>query len=309
MDITLFCRNGSKSHCLHLNSTVIIAVVVGLPLLSGLASYHLKPAPIVIEQSKQLSDNLSLKKEIAQQKQQLNSAVGAANKTLDSLALKLGQVQAKMTRVEALGTSLVEEEKLDNGEFDFNTTPPIGGLSNATNKNNSVVDFVAELDALSSRLDDRYEQLNILEDMMLNAEMHSFSVPSGRPILKGWLSSHYGKRKDPFSGKDAIHHGLDFAGKEGSSVVATASGIVIWSGKRYGYGNLVEIDHGNHYVTRYAHNKENLVKLGDYVEKGKVLALMGSTGRSTGPHVHYEVLKRNRHLNPKKYVKHIASNK
>ena len=127
-------------------------------------------------------------------------------------------------------------------------------------------------------------------------------MPSGRPVEEGWLSSTYGKRSDPFTGKPDFHPGLDFAGRKGSEVVAVADGVVIWSGPRGGYGNMVEIDHGHGYVTRYGHNEKNLVKVGDTVKKGQEIALMGSTGHSTGPHVHFEVLHNGKTVNPARFI-------
>ncbi|MBL4638591.1 MAG: M23 family metallopeptidase, partial [Proteobacteria bacterium] len=119
----------------------------------------------------------------------------------------------------------------------------------------------------------------------------------------GWISSYYGKRIDPFTGKKAFHKGLDLAGKAGSGIHTVADGMVTWIGKRSGYGALVEVDHGNGYVTRYAHNKTIKVKVGDKVNKGQVIALMGSTGRSTGPHVHFEILRDGKNINPYNFVK------
>ena len=127
-------------------------------------------------------------------------------------------------------------------------------------------------------------------------------IPSGRPINKGWISSRYGKRNDPFTGKPDFHKGIDLAGREGADVIAVGSGVVMWSGKRFGYGNMVEINHGNGYITRYGHNKENVVKVGDTVKKGQVIAQMGNTGRSTGPHVHFEVWRSGRTVDPMKFI-------
>jgi murein DD-endopeptidase MepM/ murein hydrolase activator NlpD len=125
---------------------------------------------------------------------------------------------------------------------------------------------------------------------------------SGRPIKSGWLSSYYGTRKDPFTGSPAHHKGIDFAGKQGDDVIATGSGIISWAGDRYGYGQLIEIDHGNGYKTRYGHNDKILVAVGEVVDKGQQIAQMGSSGRSTGPHVHYEILRSGKQINPLKYV-------
>jgi murein DD-endopeptidase MepM/ murein hydrolase activator NlpD len=120
------------------------------------------------------------------------------------------------------------------------------------------------------------------------------------------MSSYYGRRTDPFTGKPANHKGVDFAGKAGASVFAVADGVVTWSSKRYGYGELVEINHGNGYSTRYAHNSENLVAVGDEVSKGETVALMGDTGRATGPNLHFEVLHQGKQVNPVNFVRQGA---
>ena len=138
-------------------------------------------------------------------------------------------------------------------------------------------------------------------DMILSQQKKS-ARPSGRPISKGWISSYFGKRTDPFSGKIERHKGMDFAGKAGSKISSVSAGVVTWASSRYGYGNLVEINHGHGYSTRYGHNAEILVEVGDTVEKGQAISLMGSTGRSTGPHVHFEVLLNDRQVDPIRFV-------
>jgi murein DD-endopeptidase MepM/ murein hydrolase activator NlpD len=120
------------------------------------------------------------------------------------------------------------------------------------------------------------------------------------------MSSHFGRRVDPFTGRIATHEGVDFAGKLGSEIIAVGSGVVTWSSERYGYGQMVEINHGSGFMTRYAHNLENKVEVGDVVKKGQVIALMGTSGRSTGPHVHFEVYKHGRPVDPAAYI-HRAS--
>ncbi|MBL8202173.1 MAG: M23 family metallopeptidase [Chromatiales bacterium] len=123
-----------------------------------------------------------------------------------------------------------------------------------------------------------------------------------RPVAGGWVSSHFGRRLDPFSGQPAVHRGLDFAGLDNTAILAVAPGVVTWSGRLRGYGNLIEIDHGRGWVTRYGHNASNLVAVGDYVKPGQTIALMGSTGRATGTHLHFEVLYQGRHQNPSRLV-------
>jgi murein DD-endopeptidase MepM/ murein hydrolase activator NlpD len=152
------------------------------------------------------------------------------------------------------------------------------------------------------KIQNKAQELMALESIMLSHHIEEEFRLEGKPISSGWLSSYYGIRKDPFNGLPAMHKGLDFAGKEGEPVLATGAGIITWSGSRYGYGNLVEIDHGDGLITRYGHNKEVNVKIGEVVTKGQTIAEMGNTGRSTGAHVHYEVIRNGKHQDPLPYV-------
>ncbi|MCK5668827.1 MAG: M23 family metallopeptidase [Gammaproteobacteria bacterium] len=165
-----------------------------------------------------------------------------------------------------------------------------------------VIDFVEALQAVSQSIEDRSEKFTAMESMLLDSNIQSQILPEGSPVTGGWTSSLFGWRTDPISGKKGFHEGIDFAGRTGSNVSSVAAGIVTWSGKDSGFGRMVEISHGNGYVTRYAHNKKNLVAVGDKVEKGQKIAVMGSSGRSTGPHVHFEVVHNGRHVNPRKFV-------
>ena len=228
----------------------------------------------------------------------------SAQSDLDALAAHIGQMQANVTRLNALGQRLVVVAKLDSEEFDFENKPAYGGPHQPDEGNTMDLDTV--LSDLSEQLHSREQQLSLLEDVIMRAELKKEARPAGRPIGKGWISSYYGKRTDPFSGKLEMHKGMDFAGKKGSKVIAVASGVVTWSGERYGYGNLVEINHGNGYVTRYGHNDEIIVKVGDSVARGQTISKMGSTGRSTGPHVHFEVLLNDRQIDPIRFVQSKA---
>lgn len=249
----------------------------------------------------QLNQLTDVEIELAQQKDMILDARTNAQFELDALAARLGLMQAHVTRLDALGERLVTMSKLDSNEFNFTHKPALGGPSESV----SVIsmEFKNVLGDLSDQLDSREQQLSILEDVLMSKQIKQETRPSGRPIIKGWTSSYYGKRTDPFSGKLEMHKGMDFAGKNGSEIIAVSSGVVTWTGSRYGYGNLVEINHGHGYTTRYGHNAEILVKVGDVVEKGQAISLMGSTGRSTGPHVHFEVLLNNRQVDPIRFVK------
>ena len=241
--------------------------------------------------------------DVQAQRTAIKEAKASASDHLDALTLRVGQMQAQLLRLNALGERLVSQAEIDDAEFDFDTLPPVGGPQDATGLTpTELPDFLNMLDELNAGLDDREQKLTVLERLLMDRSLSERVIPSGRPILEGWLSSGFGKRADPFTGKQEYHKGVDFAGKEGSDVISVGDGVVTWSGKRSGYGNLVEINHGNGYVTRYGHNKESLVTVGDTVRKGEEIALMGSTGRSTGPHVHFEVLRNGKPVNPSRYM-------
>ena len=271
--------------------SIIISLFAGLLVSSGF--WYGKTQAAVNELA-------MLQHDITKQKTLINEARQSAESELDALAARLGKMQANVIRLNALGQRLVKVAKLDSKEFNFKDVPSYGG----PNEVDSVasMDFDNVIASLDKQLSSREEQLAVLEEVIMNRQLMSESKPRGRPITKGWTSSYYGKRTDPFTGKLAMHKGMDFAGKEGSEIVSVASGVVTWAGDRYGYGHLVEINHGNGYTTRYGHNAKLLVKVGDSVEKGQAISQMGSTGRSTGPHVHFEVLKNDRQVNPAKFV-------
>jgi len=221
---------------------------------------------------------------------------------LKLLNAKVAFLQAQMSRLDALGSRVVEKVKLDPEEFNFAELPPIGGIGELDSQSVSDEQILESLNKLENDLASQTPQIEFLESLLTENEINSEKRISGRPIRSGWISSFYGWRIDPFHGNKAWHKGFDFAGKEDADVVATASGIVSYAGERYGYGLLVEVTHSDGYITRYGHNKSLLVVKGDVIKKGDTIAKMGSTGRSTGPHVHYEVIKKGKHVDPKRYV-------
>ena len=248
----------------------------------------------------------ALKKELLDQRQSIDEARRATSENIDALAMRLGRLQSHVIRLDALGDRLTKMADLDKGEFGFTSQPAQGGPENESYDESSSVDptsFTATLDRLTEQLENRAQQLALLETMLMNRGLQDEVVPAGRPITSGWLSSYFGMRADPFTGKNEMHKGVDFAGKLGSNVVAVASGVITWAGRRYGYGNLVEVNHGNGYSTRYGHNEKISVKVGDAVKKGQIIAKMGSTGRSTGPHVHFEVLHNGKQVDPMSYIR------
>jgi murein DD-endopeptidase MepM/ murein hydrolase activator NlpD len=224
---------------------------------------------------------------------------------VDALALRLGQMNAHVIRLDALGKRLTQMANISSREFNFESDPSIGGpedIGENEGASAQVPDLTAMLDTAERRLELRDTQLMALENVILSRKLTEAIQPDGRPVEKGYISSYFGGRADPFDGHDAYHKGMDFAGEAGSQVVAVAAGVVTWAQSRSGYGTLIEVNHGNGYVTRYGHNQTALVKVGQTVTRGQSLALMGSTGRSTGPHVHFEVLKDGRAVNPQTFL-------
>lgn len=230
-----------------------------------------------------------------------------AEHNLEASALRIAQLQARIVRLDALGERLTKVGRLDEGEFDFSQAPAMGGPENlidvAGYQPPAYMDLLGQL---ARDIEDREQQLGVLEKLLVDRKMQRDVFLAGRPVQKGWMSSRYGHRVDPITGKRAWHNGVDFAGKDGADVIAVAAGVVVFSGPRSGYCKMVEINHGSGYSTRYGHHKELIVKAGDIVRKGEIIGLMGSSGRSTGPHVHFEVFKNGRIVDPATYI-HRAS--
>jgi murein DD-endopeptidase MepM/ murein hydrolase activator NlpD len=155
---------------------------------------------------------------------------------------------------------------------------------------------------LEVALRQKENELSILEALLTDRELHQKQYPQGWPTASGWMSSAYGKRTDPFTGRTAFHEGVDIAARDGSEIRAMAAGVVTFAGNKSGYGLVVEINHGNGFQTRYAHAKKVIAEVGDRVEKGDTVALVGSTGRSTGSHVHFEVIKNGKVVNPHEHL-------
>jgi murein DD-endopeptidase MepM/ murein hydrolase activator NlpD len=254
----------------------------------------------------QQDDIVALRTGLENQQRELTLMRASADEHIDALALRMGELNAHVIRLNALGSRLTDMADLDNGEFDFRNAPALGGpaeLPDYAGATGQLPRLLADYELLEATLDGQVQQLNALERLMLNRKLSDRAYPRGRPVKSGWLSSYFGKRSDPVSGKASWHKGVDFAGKRGDPVIAVSDGVVSYSGDRYGYGNLVEVRHGNGYVTRYGHNQENLVAVGDRVGQGQTIALIGSTGRSTGPHVHFEVHRNGQVVDPAKYIR------
>jgi murein DD-endopeptidase MepM/ murein hydrolase activator NlpD len=277
----------------------IAVVMVMLAISMFVIGRWTAPTTVLIQQTK-----AQLKLEILEQKQLLKQLTLENEANINALAARLAELQASSTRLDALGERLVQLGNLDPEEFDFSQPPPVGGPEMAIkNSHSSVSDIGDSISHLADVMSSQFTRLDALQLLLLDRNLEQERTPAGWPVKKGWISSGFGERNDPFTGKKAQHEGLDFAGTKGTEVLAVASGAVTWAGPRQGYGNLLEINHGNGYVTRYAHNSKLLVKAGDTVTAGQEIAEMGKTGRASSPHVHFEVLYQGKAVNPYKFVK------
>ena len=241
--------------------------------------------------------------ELSQQKDELERAKKLSEDKVQALSSRLASMQAHILRLDAAGSRLADEAGISD-EFGFGESPAIGGPSEDESADKATYhDVASSLDLIQNSIEAKEQQLFALESLLLDKDISAEQKITGRPVNTGWLSSPYGFRADPFSGKRAWHAGIDFSALAGSDVMATAAGVVTTVERKAGYGIFVEISHGDGYTTRYGHNKTVLVKKGDLVEKGQTIAKVGSTGRSTGPHVHYEVTRNGKRVNPWRYLK------
>lgn len=279
--------------------------LLGTPVAMGYFGYQLAVSQESRVFSEETAENWELQLKL--QSEQLADIKQNAEEQLEALTLRLALMQARLVRLDAVGERVTEIADLDEGEFDFSQPVAIGGPGIGAGEPYSSAGFMSAVDQLEEQLDDRQQQLEILEGMMADRKIQSDVFIAGRPLAKGWIASRFGKRPDPFTGRLTFHGGIDFTtGKSGAEINTVAAGVVTWSGPRSGYGLMVEVNHGSGFTTRYAHAEKLLVEVGDVVNKGENIALVGSTGRSTGPHVHFEVYKNGRVVDPAAYIHRTA---
>ena len=308
MKIILISKKIDKVRTLSLNNwakCALSVLLLGIPVTAG----TMLGIKIADGRWELLFDNsiAQMQSQIVLQREDVDAGRQQLDNSLSGMTVKLAKLRSRLVRLDALGEQLTEIASLNDGEFDFSSTPGLGGpiqsplaeIANQAEIEEKVSLMFAKLD---NSISSRESQLQILQSMLSDKKLKSESMVAGRPVKKGWMSSEYGMRIDPFHGKQQWHAGVDFAGRDGDDVIAVASGVVTWSGDRSGYGKMVEINHSDGYITRYAHNQENIANLGAIVQKGDVIAQMGSSGRSTGPHVHFEVFKNGRTVDPASYI-------
>ena len=249
--------------------------------------------------------HVELREAVIQDRMLIDHTTEEAGHKMDAMAVRLSALQGQVMRMESLGKRIADMAGLDQEEFDLDAPVGLGGPTSKEDLANSYanMEMMVDLATVENRLTSSIDKLMVLEAMLMDKHFRDLVLPAGTPVPGGWISSSYGTRADPFSGKREFHQGIDIAAKRGSNILAAAPGMVVFSGYRPGYGNIIEIQHAEDFVTRYGHNKKNLVVVGETVKKSQPIAIIGSTGRSTGLHVHFEVLKANVPVNPARFVK------
>ena len=221
---------------------------------------------------------------------------------LNALAVKVGELQARILRLDAFGERLAKAAGVKREEFRFDEKPGQGGPAPVSSRDVSIGEFNQMLAEISRVLDDRSDKLGVLDSLLMDDRLARKSIPTTMPVALGYYSSNYGHRIDPISGRTSYHTGVDIIAAPGTPVMAAAGGVVSYSGWMAEYGNVVEVSHDNGLTSRYAHLSRSLVKVGEVVLKGQPIAKVGNTGRTTGPHLHFEVREKGIPLNPNKFL-------
>lgn len=246
---------------------------------------------------------------LADQREEAQRAQEKTQGHLNAMGVRLGELQAQVLRLDGLGEQLARSVGLKPQELPSAVpTPPPGRggpISSLPSRPLNEAEFSTLLRSLTAQVELRSDQYGVLEALLLQDSANRKFLPTSTPIVEGWYSSNFGYRIDPFTGTQTFHEGIDFPAEVGTAITATASGKVTVAEVHPEYGKMVEIDHGNGLTTRYAHASRLLVKVGDLVLRGQEIAMVGTTGRSTGPHLHYEVRLNGTPQNPERFF-HIA---
>jgi len=295
-------RRGGNSSLSHLHALIIGVMGLGvLPVFFSVLTFQM----LKLSQPGYLDSDIITRQQaqLESQRELLDDTRRNTDLHLNALAQRLGRLQAQMLRLNALGGRLTQMAHLDPKEFDFRAQPAMGGpADDLKGGEQDPTELLQSLNGLSSRMEQQSARLTALQSVLIDKQLQTAVTPAGWPVKGGWMSSGFGPRSDPFTGHRALHLGVDIASPMGSPIFAMADGVVTWSGPRAGYGNMVEINHGQGLSTRYGHASAVTVKVGDVVSRGDVIAKVGSTGRSTGPHVHFEVLRANHQVDPIGYL-------
>ena len=300
MNIILVSDSLAKSRSISLSQTQVAMIALGI-LLSGfvlaMATYMVTMKFAVDLRNPYLKSLLA-----ALHKDELKRSEAETRDNLNALATKVGELQARILRLDAFGERLAKAVGIKPSEFRFDEKPGQGGPSPLVGRDLSIAEFQQMLAEMSRILDDRSDKLGVLDSFLMDDRLARKTVPTTMPVTMGYYSSTYGYRLDPITGRNSFHTGVDLIAPTGTPVVAAAGGVVSTVAYVAEYGNIVEIDHDNGLTTRYAHLSRSQVKVGDVVMKGQAIAQVGTTGRTTGPHLHFEVREKGIPLNPNKFL-------
>ncbi len=301
MNIILVSDSLAKSRSVTLSQTQVILVALGI-LMSG---FFLAMATYVVTMkfSTDMRNPYLRSLVSALHEEELRKSESEMKETLNSLAVRVGELQARILRLDAFGERLAKAAGIKPTEFRFDEKPGQGGAapSPAFTRDLTLPEFRQMLDEISQVLDDRTDKMGVLDSVFMDDRLARKPIPTTLPVAQGYYSSNYGFRIDPITGRSALHTGVDIIATPGTPVVAAAGGVVSTVAFHPEYGNIVDIDHDNGLTSRYAHLLKSSVKVGDVVMKGQLIAQVGNTGRTTGPHLHFEVREKGVPLNPNKF--------
>ncbi len=301
MNIILVSDSLARSRNITLSQTQVILVALGI-LMSG---FFLAMATYVVTMrfSTDLRNPYLRSLVTALHEEDLKRSESEMRETLNSLAVKVGELQARILRLDAFGERLAKAAGIKPTEFRFDEKPGLGGAapSPALTRDLTLPEFRQKLDEISRILDDRSDKMGVLDSVFMDDRLARKTIPTTLPVHQGYYSSNYGYRIDPITGRSTFHTGVDIIATQGTPVMAAAGGVVAAVEFHPEYGNIVDIDHDNGLTSRYAHLLKGSVKVGDVVMKGQLIAQVGNTGRTTGPHLHFEVREKGVPLNPNKF--------
>lgn len=304
----IFLRNSTAKNgtvCLSGNRLVMsgVGVLLVLPVILGFATYWVVSAlDRTLNPFTDPEYRVAVETRVSEQQQQMEKTRNFVRQHMDVLGRRIGSLQAQVSRINAVEHRIAETAGINLDDFQFESDPPIGGSSASETVDSEEIDIQNAIVEIEKELSLRESEIAAVDFLLSRKSLKSQQTPAGWPVKGGWVSSNFGSRMHPITGKKQFHRGVDIPGKEGADVLAVADGVVIRSDNNGNYGWMVEIDHGDSVSTLYSHNRKNLVKEGETVVKGQVIAEVGSTGRSTGPHVHFEVSKNKRTINPVRYL-------
>lgn len=315
MKVICISRDGARRASFSLNpithlvlpASLVALLIIGLSVNQMLGLYRLDNTP------QQTSLTSAEAEKIFSTLSEQMSTVNEIKKTystytvdVDTLSMRLGSLEAEIARLNALAKRVVNRANLDPKEFSLDQSPPRGGLEEdyipSAAPKVTTRELLGSFETIESQIEQQRAMLDSLYQVLEGRALADVVLPSSRPVKLGYVSSTFGMRHDPFNGSSRMHKGMDYAGPRGTDVYSVGGGVVSFVGSKGGYGNVIEIDHGNGLSSRYAHLDQALVEAGKVIQKADRIALLGNTGRSTGPHLHLEILQNGEAINPTTYL-------